>query len=97
MGEQANSFSQPDLSQEQGVCLGIVWGSVPETGMTQGLRGSWFPWERCYSRDFGKGKRCQFSDWVRLAEPRVLPVLYHTHSCLGDAAKAEPGSCWRKG
>lgn len=47
------------------------WGSVPETGMTRGLRGNWFPRERCSSRDFGKGKRCQLSDWVRLAKPRV--------------------------
>lgn len=26
MGEQANSFSQPELSEEQGVCLGTVLG-----------------------------------------------------------------------
>lgn len=26
MGEQANSFSQPELSQEQGACLGAVLG-----------------------------------------------------------------------
>lgn len=72
------------------------WGSVPEAGMTRGLRGNWFPQESCYSRDFGKGKKCQLSHWVPLAKPRVWPVLYHPHSCLGDAAKAEPGSCWEE-
>lgn len=43
MREQANSFSQPELSQEQGACLGTVLGQCARLGCLEASGEAGFP------------------------------------------------------